>query len=233
MYSNTANSSFVGGAVAAFHFTGNQVVLHGVTDFDQGKMDVSVDGSVPVTVDNYSSTRNASGVRWTSPVLDPGPHVLVVVNDGVKNASSSGYYVTIDRGDVLSATRIDANGTSGTHVTYSGSGWGQTTGVADMYAGTAEWNSVSGQTATLSFTGTQVAIHAVRDVDQGIMTISVDGGTPTTVDDYAATRLANGVVWSSPTLASGSHSITITVTGTHNGSSSGSTIALDSIDVFS
>ena len=44
MYNNTANSSFVGGAVTELHFTGNQVVLHGVKDFDQGKMDVSVDG---------------------------------------------------------------------------------------------------------------------------------------------------------------------------------------------
>ncbi len=232
MYANTANSSVNGGAVSAFHFTGNQVVLHGVKDVDQGKMDVSVDGSTPVTVDNYATARNASGVLWTSSVLDPGPHVLVVTNDGVKNSSSSGYNVTIDRADVLSGTRIDANTTTGTHFTYAGSGWGFTGGVADMYQGSANWNSVSGQTASLTFTGTAIAVHAVRDTDQGIMTISVDGGTPASVDDYAATRLASGVVWSSPTLTSGSHTVTVTVTGTHNGSSSGSTIALDSVDVF-
>jgi hypothetical protein len=72
----------------------------------------------------------------------------------------------------------------------------------------------------------------VKDVDQGIMTVSIDGGTPTSVDDYASTRLASGVVWTSPTLASGTHTLTVTVTGTHDSSSSGSTIALDSVDIL-
>ncbi len=232
MYNNTANWSFTGGSTAELHFTGNQVALHAVRDVDQGKMDVSVDGSIPTTVDDYAATRNASGVVWTSPVLDPGPHVMVVTNDGTKNASSSGFNIALDRADVLSATRIDANATTGTHFTYSGAGWGNTPGVPDMYLGTAQWNSASGQTATLAFTGTAATVHAVRDTDQGIMTISVDGGTPTSVDDYASTRLASGVVWTSPTLSSGSHTVVITVTGTHSASSSGSTIALDSVDVF-
>ena len=233
MYNSSANWSFTAGSTALLHFTGNQVALRAVKDVDQGKMDVSVDGSLVTTIDNYASTRNASGIVWTSPVLDPGPHVVVVTNTGTKNASSSGFNIALDRADVSTATRIDSDATTGTHFTYVGANWGNTPGVPDMYLGTARWNSASGQTATLSFTGTKIALHAVKDTDQGIMTISVDGGSPTSVDDYAATRLASGVVWTSNTLTSGSHSITITVTGTHSGSSSGSTIALDSVDVFS
>jgi hypothetical protein len=64
------------------------------------------------------------------------------------------------------------------------------------------------------------------------MTVSVDGGTPMSVDDYASVRLASGVVWASSILSSGTHTLVITVTGTHSGPSSGSTIALDSVDVF-
>ena len=233
MYSSSANWSFTSGSTAVLHFTGNQVALRAVKDVDQAKMDISVDGSLPTTVDNYAPARNASGVVWTSPVLDPGPHVLVVTHTGTKNAASSGFNLAIDRADVSTAVRIDSDATTGTHFTYVGANWGNTPGVPDMYLGTARWNSAGGQTATLSFTGTKVAVHAVKEADQGIMTISVDGGSPTSVDDYAATRLASGVVWTSNTLTSGSHSITITVTGTHSGSSSGSTIALDSVDVFS
>ncbi|MFE4950167.1 hypothetical protein ACFQ9V_08650 [Leifsonia sp. NPDC056665] len=232
MYNGTANWSFTGGSTAVLHFTGNQVALRAVKDVDQAKMSVSVDGSVPTVVDNYSATRNASGVVWTSPVLDPGPHVLVVTNTGTKNAASSGYNIAIDRADVTSATRIDANATTGTHLTYAGSGWGNTPGVADMYLGTAQWDPHGGDTASLTFTGTQVAVHAVQDVDQGIMTISVDGGTPVTVDDYASSRLGSGVVWASGALTSGSHTVTITVTGAKNSASSGTTIALDSVDIF-
>jgi hypothetical protein len=85
---------------------------------------------------------------------------------------------------------------------------------------------------TITFTGTELGLHAVNDVDQGYMTVSVDGGTPTMIDDYAPIRDANGVVWTSPMLASGTHTITITATGTHDSRSSGNNIALDSVDVF-
>ena len=78
----------------------------------------------------------------------------------------------------------------------------------------------------------EAALHAVQDVDQGQMTVSVDGGAPTTVDDYSATRNANAIVWSSGSLATGTHTVTITVLGQKNAASSGTTIALDSMDVI-
>jgi hypothetical protein len=231
MYDGTANWSFTPGSTAVLHFTGNQVALHAVKDVDQGEIDISVDGSAPVTVDDYAATRNASGVVWTSPVLDPGTHIVVITVDSTKNPASSGTNIALDRADISSGTRIDANATTGTHFAYS-SGWGETSGISDMYAGTANWNPTAGSTATMSFTGTKIALHAVKDVDQGIMTVSIDGAAPTSVDDYASTRLASGVVWTSPTLASGTHTLTVTVTGTHDSSSSGSTIALDSVDIL-
>jgi hypothetical protein len=103
--------------------------------------------------------------------------------------------------------------------------------VADMYAGTANWTYTSGASATFRFTGTQVALHAVRDVDQGIMSVSVDGGAVQTVDDYAGTRNASGVVWTSPVLGSAAHTLTITNTGQRNAASSGNNIAIDRADV--
>jgi hypothetical protein len=231
MYDGTANWSYTPGSAAVFRFTGNQVALHAVKDVDQGEMDISVDGSAPVTIDDYSATRNASGIVWASPVLDPGPHVVTITVDSARNPASSGNNIAIDRADVYSATRIDANATTGTHFSY-GSGWGLTTGVSDMYDGTANWSYTGGSVATLTFTGTEIALHAVKDVDQGEMDISVDGGSPTVVDDYAPTRIAGGVVWTSPTLSEGTHTLTITCAGTHDGSSSGNNIALDSVDIM-
>ncbi len=63
-----------------------------------------------------------------------------------------------------------------------------------MYLGTANWSHMAGATATFRFTGTRVGLHAVRDVDQGIMTVAVDGGSPQSVDDYAPARNASGVI---------------------------------------
>jgi hypothetical protein len=79
----------------------------------------------------------------------------------------------------------------------------------------------------LRFTGTKVALYAVRDVDQGIMSLSVDGGAPVDVDDYAPARNASGVVWTGPQLAAGAHTLTITNTGRRNAASSGNNIAID------
>jgi len=232
MYDGTANWSHTAGATASFQFSGNQVALHAVKDVDQGIMTVSVDGGTPVSVDDYAASRNASGVVWTSPMLPTGTHTLTIVNTGQKNPASSGDNIAIDRADVVQAETVGASwtGTGQDQFAYS-SGWGETTGVSDMYAGTAMWNPDAGATATFTFTGTEVALHAVKDVDQGIMTVSVDGGPAVSVDDYSAVRNGSGIVWTSAALASGTHTVTITVTGTKNASSSGTTIALGSIDI--
>ncbi|HEY1734428.1 MAG TPA: hypothetical protein VGG23_08280, partial [Acidimicrobiales bacterium] len=233
MYDGTANWSHVAGASATFGFSGNQVALHAVKDVDQGIMTVSVDGGTPATVDDYSATRNASGIVWTSPVLPTGTHTLTIVNTGQKNAASSGINIAIDRADVYQAETVDESwtGTGTDQFNYS-AGWGETTGISDMYAGTAHWNPNAGGTATFTFTGNEAALHAVQDVDQGRMTVSVDGGTPATVDDYSATRNANAIVWTSGSLSTGTHTVTVTVLGQKNAASSGTTIALDSMDVI-
>jgi hypothetical protein len=101
-----------------------------------------------------------------------------------------------------------------------------------MYDGTANWSYTAGSVATLTFTGTEIALHAVKDVDQGIVDISVDGGSPAVVDDYSPVRIASGVVWTSSPLGEGTHTLTITCTGTHDSSSSGNNIALDSVDIM-
>ena len=71
----------------------------------------------------------------------------------------------------------------------------------------------------------------MHDVDQGIMQVSVDGGPTTTVDDYSPTRDAQAVSYTSPVLADGVHTLTVTVTGAKNPASAGDTIAIDSAEI--
>lgn len=144
-------------------------------------------------------------------------------------ASNDAYFVTLTPAS-SAVTIVDGATTSGTDYFSYGANWGQTNGVADMYDGTANWSYVVGSVAQLHFTGHQVALHAVRDVDQGEMALSVDGGSPTTIDDYAPSRNASGVVWTSPQLATGSHVLTITVEP-KDSSSSGNNIAIDRADI--
>lgn len=133
-----------------------------------------------------------------------------------------------------SATRpgsTDDAVTTGTdHFTYD-STWGTATGVSDLYDGTAHWSNTAGGTATFTFTGSGVAIHGVRDVDQGIATYSVDGGTAKSVDDYSPTRNPDATLFAVAGLTNASHTITITITGTKNSASSNDIVAVDSATI--
>ncbi|WP_405578692.1 beta-xylosidase [Streptomyces sp. NBC_01190] len=160
-------------------------------------------------------------------------HIPVTITGG-----ADAYTVTLTAGNgstgpVNQTVTVDGNATSAAdtdHFQY-GANWGVTTGVADMYQQTANWSFVGGAQASFRFTGTKVVLYAVRDVDQGIMTLSVDGGASVDVDDYASARNASGAVWTSPQLAAGSHTLTITNSGRRNGASSGNNIAIDRADV--
>ncbi|GII30037.1 hypothetical protein [Planotetraspora mira] len=239
MYAGTANWSHTAGATATFRFTGTQVALRAVRDVDQGRMTVSVDGGAAQTVDDYSASRDASAVVWTSPVMSSGAHTLTIVNTGQRNPQSGGVNIALDRADVSQQaapppTTVtvdgDTTGTGDLQFQY-GPNWGLTTGVPDMYAGTANWSYTAGATATFRFTGTRVALHAVRDVDQQIIAVSMDGGQETTVDGYSPSRNASGVVWTSPVLPTGAHTLRVRLTGNRNAASSGYNAALDSADV--
>jgi VCBS repeat-containing protein len=59
----------------------------------------------------------------------------------------------------------------------------------------------------------------------------VDGGTAHSVDDYSATRVPGASLFTVSGLTSGTHTITITVTGTKNSASSNDIVALDSATI--
>ena len=184
--------------------------------------------SVPITVTDADVTISNGAISLPATFQSATDAFWLVLSPhGVPALTTPG---TSGSGQVV----VDGNqtGTGNDQFQYDAN-WGETSGVSDMYAGTANWSHTAGATATFRFTGTQVALHAVKDVDQGIMTVSVDGGSPQSVDDYASARNASGVVWTSAVLSEGSHTLTIVNTGAKNSASSGDNIAIDRADVTS
>jgi hypothetical protein len=226
MFDGTANWSATAGSTAVLHFNGTSVALHAVKDVDQGILAVQVDGAAETQVDDYAATRNASGTVWTSGTLPAGDHTMTVRVTGNRNPASAGTVVALDYAVVTPAGSAQTASIDGPAFTYAGT-WGQANGVSDMFGGTANWSSTTGSTAVLQFTGTSVALHAVKDVDQGILAVHVDGSAETQVDDYAATRNASGTVWTSGTLPAGNHTMTVRVTGNRNPASAGNVVAVD------
>lgn len=87
------------------------------------------------------------------------------------------------------------------------------------YAGTDTYSNTAGSTQTFTFTGTQAQLYGLLSNVGGYGTISVDGGAPVLVDFYMINGMGDSLVYTTPVLADGSHTITVTATGTRSESS--------------
>ncbi len=115
---------------------------------------------------------------------------------------------------------------------YVGSGWSHCTGCgADLYDQTNSWDNTTDDEAAVEFNGTQIRFYGVEDPGHGIGAISIDGGSETLVDFYAATRMGNQLMWTSSVLPPGDHLFKIRVTGTKNASSTNSWVVPDRVDI--
>lgn len=86
--------------------------------------------------------------------------------------------------------------------------------------------------ATIQFTGTQIALLAVRDAGNGRATFSIDGQPPTIADFYAPIRQGEQAIYVSPALAPGPHTLVIQPTGTHAPASAGNAISIDRFEIY-
>jgi hypothetical protein len=91
------------------------------------------------------------------------------------------------------------------------------------------WSSTTNNNYQVRFNGTRIQLYGARANNHGIAAVSIDGGTEVNVDFYAATRADNVLLWTSPTLPAGNHTLRVRVTGTHNPSSSGNPITADRV----
>jgi methyl-accepting chemotaxis protein len=73
-----------------------------------------------------------------------------------------------------------------------------------------------GDTATLRFIGTQVDVYSVRGPNHGTVEISIDGQPPVECDQYAEPRSPGHLLFQSPQLGRGEHTLIFTVTGHKN-----------------
>jgi len=83
-----------------------------------------------------------------------------------------------------------------------------------------------GATASIRFSGTEVAIYGVGHPNGGIASVSIDGGAPTMVDTYAPVPTSLLLYRAAP-LDVQLHTATITNTGRHGTSSPSTLVAFD------
>ncbi|WP_158852931.1 RICIN domain-containing protein [Saccharothrix deserti] len=184
----------------------------------------------PVVASGNENLTVPLGSRVTRPVTFTAPTsgtrvylVLTTTKSGSTVFTDSVEYLKLG---IPTSTVDDAAST----VSYTGT-WGHATSETGPYAGTNSYSDVTGDTATLNFVGTGVTLRAVTAPSHGIAAVSIDGGPETMVDQYSAVRTGDAPVWTSPRLASGSHTIRVRVTGTQRPAAGDNWVTVDRLEI--
>ncbi|OCT15417.1 hypothetical protein A8709_15160 [Paenibacillus pectinilyticus] len=209
---NDQHYAITNGNYAQYTFTGTSIKWIGPKNVDCGISQVYIDGTLVATVDMYASSWLKQQVLYSNTSLTNASHTIKVVVTNTKNASSAGYYSSID------AFAYDTVVTTGEKI------------FADSLAGTARSNATQhelGQVFNVTVSGqiTKVRLYAVSQ-ESGNHTARIwrnsDGAklTEFTVPSSVFTGVNSWVSYSLPTPLAISPSTDYTVsvsTGTDTG----------------
>lgn len=184
---------------------------------------------------NWSSSNTSIATITANGLITaiaPGTATITLTIDGGKTATMT---LTVNPIDAFTYELDDAHqGTGLNQFQYAGGGWTNGTNSSTSYLyETVSFSNVTGNYATLTFTGNKVEFYTSKASHHGIAAVSIDNGPETKVDLYSAIRQNFSAVFNSGTLTEGNHTIKIRVTGTKNASSSGTYAVIDYLKVYS
>ena len=226
LYDSTESGAWYEGDSVSFQFSGTQISYVYSMSSNQGYRDIYIDGGlVQSNLDAYlaptgGTTNYLWQKLWTYGGLPPGTHTIEVVATGTNDPSATDHYITVDA--FIVGTSYNDNSSS---VSYSGSGWTTTTN-SSLWDGDEHFTNTTGNSATFSFTGPFVTYVYAPFTNMGIANISIDGTSYGTLDEYCPTNIFQGSV-SFSGLSSGSHTFTVSVSGSSNSGSSGDYLTTD------
>lgn len=173
-------------------------------------------------LDSYNLYRSDSSGSRT--LVGPCLKQSYFVDEDLPNNGTFNYEVTAldTRGNESTARAISAT-VSGvpvlvddraSSVSYTGV-WGNWSG-PEHYSSTTSYSTTVGSTATFSFNGRQARVYGTTRDDRGKADIFVDGTYVTTVDCYTSVANYRQVIYETPVLPAGNHTLAVRVTGTYN-----------------
>ncbi len=228
----TAAVSATAGARAFVTFTGTELSWIGLRGSQAGIARIFLDGAFSAEVDLYSPS-DIQGVVFATTGLAPGSHSLAIEVTGSRNPAATNNLVFVDAVDVRS--RFEER--DPTSFVYTGAwvqdntdnAWSGTS--ASAGGGTAARSATAGARAEFTFTGTEVRWLGFRGPSAGIADVSLDGVVVERVDLYAPAEALRAPVFIATGLTTGPHALRIDVTGLKNGSSTGTFVVIDAVDV--
>ena len=112
---------------------------------------------------------------------------------------------------------------------YAGT-WSTSTGTG-KYLSDDHFSSATGATFSITFSGTSLRLYSAVASHHGIGAVSIDGGPESDVDFYSATRQEQALVYATPSIAIGNHTVVVRVTGRKNAASTGFVLSADRADL--
>lgn len=177
--------------------------------------------------------------QWSYDDLDWGNYeTSITVPTGYSNTvkmrltDNDNYNLTFNPITTVTQVNDNTTGTGNNQFNYVGS-WSLYGSQTGAYLSDNHYSSTTNNYFEVKFTGTKIQWYGAKAPNVGIAGVSIDGGTETMVDQYAASRSDNVLLYTSPTLANGTHTLKVRVTGTKNTSSSAAFITVDRMDVTS
>jgi len=108
--------------------------------------------------------------------------------------------------------------------------WGYNgSGCCGAYNGTTSYSAETNESVTVAFNGTRIEFYGMTSSDSGYGAVSIDGGPETQVSFYSSARQGNVLLYASPTLAPGNHTLKIRVTGTKPAASTNVYLSIDRV----
>jgi putative cell wall-binding protein len=199
-----------------------------------------------ISLPHYSGSQATYGTAVDKANLQPGDlvffytpisHVGMYVGGGMMiNAPRSGDLVCIEdafRTSYVKARRLLSPYTryeqTDSRLAYTGA-W-STSSVSSASGGSFRFADSAGSSVTVKFTGTYLAWIAKKSPVYGKAKVTLDGGTPATVDLYSTSTLWQQKVWETGALATGAHTVKIEWTGSKSSGASGTNISADAFDI--
>jgi chitodextrinase len=105
-------------------------------------------------------------------------------------------------------------------------------GQSNAYLEDNHWSSNRNAYYKVRFNGTQIKLYGATSANHGIAAVSIDNGAETYVDFYAVKRADNVLVYTSPVLTQGQHTLKVRVTGSRNSNSKGTTVTSDRVNIL-
>jgi len=218
--------------------------------------------TAPTNLTSPSKTSTSVNLTWTASTDNVGVTGYDVYNGSTLAGSTSGttftasgltasttYIFTVKAKDAAnnisaasSALSVTTNAPTTTivndHTTGTGNNQFEYVGTwpaslnPSSYQGDNHYSNGTNHYYQVDFHGTQIKLYSEKYNNMGVIAVSIDGGPETTVDLYSTTRLHNTLVYTSPVLASGQHTLKVRVTGTKHNSATNTYHVADRVDII-